>query len=257
MKIRRFEVLQTALPFRSAFSHARFSRMHSASVFVRCELEDGTVGFGEGLPREYVTGETWDGCFRCLAEQALPALSDLDFVSHEEMQRFCEGLYGYLRQAAPGMPAHYGAACCAAELALLDAYGKHFGRSVFSGATDSDPVYSGVVSSSSLLKAAAVCWLCRRHDLPAVKLKVGAAHDGRLAWLSRAILGRKASLRADANMAWSADRALEAIRRLQRHGVQWIEQPLAVGNPADWRLLQPARASSPTNRCETKRTRGA
>ena len=39
----------------------------SENVFIRCELADGTVGWGEGVPRSYVTGETPTGCIEQLA----------------------------------------------------------------------------------------------------------------------------------------------------------------------------------------------
>mgnify|MGYP006198540023 CR=1 FL=1 len=36
-------------------------------MFVRCELADGTVGWGEGVPRSYVTGETAAQALRLVA----------------------------------------------------------------------------------------------------------------------------------------------------------------------------------------------
>ncbi|MEZ6049066.1 MAG: hypothetical protein R3C11_26520 [Planctomycetaceae bacterium] len=37
---------------------ASYNRRFNDTVVVRCELNDGNVGWGEGLPRHYVTGET-------------------------------------------------------------------------------------------------------------------------------------------------------------------------------------------------------
>ena len=59
--IAAFDVLAVDLPFRTPFKHAAAERESSSSVFLRCETESGTVGYGESLPRDYVTGESRDG----------------------------------------------------------------------------------------------------------------------------------------------------------------------------------------------------
>jgi len=38
------------------------------------EFDDGTVGYGEGVPREYVTGETAESAYAALCDQQAPAL---------------------------------------------------------------------------------------------------------------------------------------------------------------------------------------
>jgi len=46
------------VPFVESFRHSAGARVWSDSVVVRVEDEAGTEGFGEGVPRPYVTGET-------------------------------------------------------------------------------------------------------------------------------------------------------------------------------------------------------
>ena len=46
------------IPLRKPIRHASHERTATDNVLVRCVLEDGTEGFGEGVPRDYVTGET-------------------------------------------------------------------------------------------------------------------------------------------------------------------------------------------------------
>ncbi len=48
------------LPLKIKVEHASHVRRESENVIVECRLSDGTVGWGEGVPREYVTGETCD-----------------------------------------------------------------------------------------------------------------------------------------------------------------------------------------------------
>ena len=57
-RVMRIEVLTARLPFRFSFGHALAARRESTNVYVKLTLDDGTIGFGEGVPREYVTGET-------------------------------------------------------------------------------------------------------------------------------------------------------------------------------------------------------
>ena len=57
----RFEVMSVDLPFRLTFKHAAAARTASSSIFIRCTTASGAVGYGESLPREYVTGESQAG----------------------------------------------------------------------------------------------------------------------------------------------------------------------------------------------------
>ena len=58
MKIIGATCFSLRIPFVEAFGHSASVRSRSDSVVVRLTAEDGTVGYGEGLPRPYVTGET-------------------------------------------------------------------------------------------------------------------------------------------------------------------------------------------------------
>ena len=59
------------LPLKREMKHASFSRRDSANLLVRCRLTDGTLGWGEGVPRSYVTGETPDGAVEILGRTPL------------------------------------------------------------------------------------------------------------------------------------------------------------------------------------------
>src|SRR5919112_3010725 len=74
MRIKRLDVLEARFPFRVSFGHAAASRSSSTNVLVRIETDGGTVGFGECVPREYVTGETPASAMRYVAERLGPAV---------------------------------------------------------------------------------------------------------------------------------------------------------------------------------------
>ena len=46
------------IPLRIQFAHARARRSSTRNIVVSARLANGTEGVGEGVPREYVTGET-------------------------------------------------------------------------------------------------------------------------------------------------------------------------------------------------------
>lgn len=58
MRVRSLVVYRVRVPFRTVFSHARASRAETDNVVVEAVTDAGVRGFGEGVPREYVTGET-------------------------------------------------------------------------------------------------------------------------------------------------------------------------------------------------------
>ena len=58
LRIERLAAYLVELPFRFSFGHALASRASSTNLIVMVQLADGSVGHGEGVPREYVTGET-------------------------------------------------------------------------------------------------------------------------------------------------------------------------------------------------------
>ena len=62
MRVRQLTAYIVRSPLKRPFSHASATRHESENVLVRCELVDGTMGWGEGVPRSYVTGETPAGC---------------------------------------------------------------------------------------------------------------------------------------------------------------------------------------------------
>ena len=73
-KIVELTALLVRIPLRKPIRHASHTRDSTDNIIVRCVLEDGTEGHGEGVPREYVTGETAESaCWRTwLAIHAAP-----------------------------------------------------------------------------------------------------------------------------------------------------------------------------------------
>jgi L-alanine-DL-glutamate epimerase-like enolase superfamily enzyme/alpha-beta hydrolase superfamily lysophospholipase len=227
--VARVEVLTAELPFRFAFGHALAKRRASTNVFVKLTLSDGSAGFGEGVPREYVTGETVESAVATLCEQYVPALLGRTIAGPDAVPALLDAITD--RAAPADGRVVDGAARCALELALLDAVGRSYGLPVahWLGVPQSPVVrYSAVIPFSSQRLLAIVAVLCRLVGIRHVKIKVGGdrRHDLRALRLLRRILGPRADLRVDANCAWDADAALAAIGQMRRYGISGVEQPL-------------------------------
>src|SRR5262249_54224642 len=73
VKIVELTAMHVRIPLRKPVRHASHVRSETDNVLVRCVLADGTEGFGEGVPREYVTGETIDSALDLLGRSDLAA----------------------------------------------------------------------------------------------------------------------------------------------------------------------------------------
>ncbi len=247
MRVVELTAFQVRIPLRKPFRHASYTRTSTDNVLVRCVLEDKTVGYGEGVPRAYVTGETIDSALDLLGRSDLAAQLEpcQDFAS-------AAGLAERLRLAPiPGdtRGCQGNAARCAVELALLDAYGRHF-RLPLSKipallATDLHAPrpwvrYSGAITTGKRFKLGLLAWVMRCYRFRQVKVKVGIAGQDDVYRLRvlRPRLGRKIDVRVDANEAWTPADVVRRIRELQPFGVTAFEQPVPH---ADVACLKEAR----------------
>lgn len=248
MKVAELTAYHVRIPLRKPIRHASHTRDSTDNVVIRCVLDDKTEGFGEGVPREYVTGETIDFAFDLLQRSDLPR-------QLEPCHDFNQALTVAERfQTAPvegdDRRCHGNAARCAVELALLDAYGQHFGEPVSAATRLLAPDlyeprpwvrYSGAITSAStgfkVRLAALRMWVWW---FPNVKVKVGIAGQDDVYRLRqmRKRLGWNMDVRLDANEAFSPADAAERIRALEPYKISAVEQPIPH---ADWQALAQLR----------------
>ena len=142
-------------------------------------------------------------------------------------------------------PAHDQAAWCAVELAVLDAFGHHFGVSIgtWLGANPSKRVrYDAIVPFGGRWQLAAIGLLVRALGFRQVKVKVGqdVERDVRGLATLRRVLGPGVDLRVDANCAWTVDQTLTAMQRFDAFDLSSIEQPVAADDLAGLQRLTAA-----------------
>jgi muconate cycloisomerase len=224
------------IPLKKRIKHASHARTETDNVVVRVRLNDGSIGWGEGVPREYVTGES--------ADSGLDLLKKCDLKGQLDT---CRDFAGALRVIeAFRMPAvpddargvQGNAARCAVEIALLDAFGRTFGEPLCNVTKYLAPEryqfrekvqYSGVIMSARKgVKIRLAAWRMRILGVKQLKVKVGIeGHDDayRLRMIRRRV-GKRVEIRVDANEAWPAAIAAEKIRELEPYGIVAVEQPV-------------------------------
>ncbi len=217
--VREAHILGVNLPLKKSFKHALGSRSASDSIFLKLCLEDGTLGYGESLPREYVTGETPQSVAGALRDILRSKVLGFAPAGYSEVPPFINGL------AIEGQ-----AARCALELALLDAYGRYFNMglsSVVGGRIKAPVIYSGVIEAGSMQDTIKLSLLFRIFGLHFIKVKVGVGDDIARLKTVRFISGEDANIRVDANCAWEPDEAIEKIDRMREYAISAVEQPTA------------------------------
>lgn len=241
MKIMSCRLRIIQIPFVMVFKHALKSRSEVESLIVEVHTESGIVGYGEAIPREYVTGESIASVRDNLLNHVFPTAKGLEFKTCEEVTGWFEEFHSTFSTLGEKE------LCVktAFELAVLDAFGKEKGESILNilgGPRISHVVYSGIVSAGRPFVVKRILKLCKKYRLTQVKLKVGLdlSRDLKNLKAARKILGPEASLRVDANEAWTLSEAQEALEKFLEFGVVSVEQPLPAQHRDEYPELKKA-----------------
>lgn len=233
MRVDGFELWRLSIPMRGGFGHAASHRTASDLVLVAAYDGEGNVGWGEALPRAYVTGEDLDTLFTRDAPALARAWLDRTLPDMPTT-------VGMLREALPA--AGRALSCFGAfELALLDLAGKHFAVALGDvlGGCPGPPLPAGIVigfevATAKLERHCAVLRFGKRRHL---KLKVGADDDeARLSIVARVFGDLR--VRIDANAAWTAEEAMRRLAVLARFPIASVEQPVAADDLTTMRRIR-------------------
>jgi len=225
LKIASLELKPLRIPFRVAFKHASAERNETQAVLAIARSADGLTGYGEGCPRDYVTGETDSSVAAFFGRQRdeivatvsdLPTLKAWCWAHEEDIDR-------------------NPAAWCAIELALLDLIARHNKQSV-EALLGLPPlagpfVYSAVLGAMGAKQFAETLGRYRKLGLRDYKIKLSGDVErdrGNIAVLRDAGID-PAQARADANNLWSDhDVARDYLRSLD-FPFAAFEEPLHPG----------------------------
>lgn len=233
MNISSLECGSLSIPFKHAFTHASASRAATQSLLVRAQSVDGSAGFGEGCPREYVTGESLQTATRFVAahrSEWVAALHDIQMIADWQ---FAHRLQIDMNPAA----------WAAVELALIDLCGRVEGQSVEAllglAPLQGSFCYTAVLGDMPLCEFESQLAQYRSMGLRQFKIKLSGDFPRdmeKLRVLTRAGVSPQA-VRADANNVWSDwKNALHHLAALD-YGFFAVEEPLRSGDYAGMRRL--------------------
>lgn len=254
LKIQSLTAFQLPVELRKPVAHASHSRSLNQSLIIRCELTDGSVGWGEGLPRTYVTGESIESVWRHLTQSDFAPWLEHEFADADEAALKLSNFQLANVAADEGIKKRecFGNVVrCALELAVIDACCRARNESVgrllrrtaesLGLAARLDAVrYSGVVTSAHGIRQWRSAVRMKLFGFQQVKVKVGTEgiDDRRLLSRLRRVLGRDVDLRLDANEAWRPDDVKKKIDPLLPFDPTCVEQPVGhefAGDLADIR----------------------
>lgn len=238
MRIVAASAFHVRIPLKGTLKHASYSRTENDTFVVRVRLDDGTEGWGEGLPRPYVTGEDMPQALELLQCLDLPRLLAEPFADLPQAIRLCDALH--LPSPPPGHRECFGNSVRAAiEIAILDAACRATGvplsavvplvPETIAVRRSADRVcYSGAVTALGPWKTRVRLWKLRLNGFAQVKVKVGVAGTDDAALLAqvRRTLGPDVELRVDANEAWTCADLESRLAPLVPYGIVSVEQPV-------------------------------
>lgn len=228
--ISQMECVPLDLPLTEPFAIAGGAPSVAHNVLIRIVLADGTVGLGEAAPFTAVSGET--------QASTLLALREVRARLVGQDVRGLRRLAGLLAEVCPDEPA----ARAGCELALLDAFLRQHRMPMWGyfGGQATHLVSDLTITAGDIAHAVASAQAAVRRGFTTLKIKVGALSSvedaERLIALYRGLPagrtlphGTELSLVLDANGGYSAEAALDLLRRLAAADVPvaLFEQPVS------------------------------
>ena len=118
--IEAITIYKLKIPFHQAFHHATQRREESDAVIVRIKDASGQIGYGEALPRPYVTGETTASMIAHLRGRLAPQIFAPTWVAGWATFELLDSCRAEWTRSHDSAVSAWNAAFCAVELALLD-----------------------------------------------------------------------------------------------------------------------------------------
>ncbi len=241
MKIRSLTAFQVPIRLRKPVRHASHVRYHNDTLIVRCELSDGHIGWGEGLPRTYVTGESIASAWQHLQQSSFEPLMGEFHDAREASEMFDQFTLASIPAPNGVMPREcFGNAVrCGLEIAILDAACRSTQQSMgdfIASLPEAAAVikqhdevfYSGVITSMTTHRQWLSAWKMKLFGFSHLKVKVGTPgiDDRDCLRRIRKIVGPHVDLRIDANEAWTPDEIVSHIEPLLSFRLSSLEQPV-------------------------------
>ncbi len=235
------------IPFVESFSHSTKSRNFSDSFIVRLMMDDGTMGYGEGVARPYVTGESVESSLNHIQQTLWPSIAQREFSKilpgPDPVDSLSQVYRAIPDNVTDGVVAFH-AARAAVEIAIVDGILKRQQMSLAQilPPKRTEVVYSGVITAGSIEKAEQHARHFKLFGIKQLKIKIGGADSVARVKAIRQIVGPDASLRIDANGDYNVASAIAMLTDLAPLNIASVEQPIPRGDPID--LASVSRSSA-------------
>ena len=230
MKINEINVYKLLLPFSTEFAHSLRKRDSVNNIVVEIIAEQGdAIGYGEGAPRSYVTGET--------QESAANGIEDLlkKYKFPWELNNITQ-IWDFI-DSMPEDEKNYNSAICALEMALLDTLARKQNRPIVAYFPHDFYVniiyYGAAIPLASQKTVMGICQSIKKMGLKKLKLKMGKDLEQNRTALKtlNMIFKNDYDLKVDINGVWDDEIAFEHIPLLREYNVRIVEQPMAPEDP--------------------------
>ncbi len=220
MRIKKVEVFAARLLLKEPFIISYVHLDDMPTIFVRIETDKGIVGWGEAVPDQNVTGETWESTYQIIKHELAPLIINEDpFAIDRIHQKF--------NHKINGVPS----AKAALDIAIYDLMGKITGQPVYQligGKAHEELQVPRVISIKDPQEMAEDARSFVAAGFRNIKMKVGTNADTDIERIKavRNAIGNTIQLRVDANQGWNRIEALKVIRETTDCHVDWYEQPV-------------------------------
>jgi L-alanine-DL-glutamate epimerase-like enolase superfamily enzyme len=219
VKIERIEAIPYAIPYTHPLKFASGEVTTADHVLLRVHTDTGLVGVADAPPRPYTYGETQASIVAIMEQVFAPQVTGLDVLDRGKIH------------AVLNRTIHNQVAKGALDIALWDLMGKAMETPVhklLGGYTDHMRVSHmlGFRPAEELLDEA--LRFGEEYGITTFKLKVGRRPLGLDVEACRVLregLGEDVDIYLDANRGWTANEALEVLRRTEGLGLSLLEEP--------------------------------
>ena len=214
------------LEFRHPFTISKGTKTHQPTLVVSLE-HLGHIGYGEAPAITY---------YNISVEQMVQDLERKKLFVEKFAFTEPERYWHYLHHLFPANPF----LVCALDIAGWDLYGKMKGKplkNIWQPETPLQPITDYTIGIDTVEKMVAKM---QEKEWPIYKIKLGTDKDVEIIKALRK--HTDATIRIDANAAWTVDEALQKIDAFKNLNIEFIEQPLAK---EDWEGMRVLYQKSP------------
>jgi L-alanine-DL-glutamate epimerase-like enolase superfamily enzyme len=242
MRITAVDLFTYDAPFIFGYHSAHILRLKADSVIIALRCSNGITGFGESVPRPYVTGESPASVKELFGNIFIRLLIGQDVESIADAERLLDNLRQACREQGI---TRFQSAIGAIDIALLDALSKHHGIPVFHllGPELRRHIPWSIVIP--LLPEAVIRKFSEetiKRSFTSLKVLLGrdVAQNKERLKLVRSLFGDEIEVRIEVNGHWTREEAYANLHSLKGFRIAAVEQPVAKNDIEGLRKIRDA-----------------